>query len=743
MKKRILLTAPFLLSACFLLAQACRIPAGGEFLHANNVRAFINSGGGLFLKGRKASFEVPVPGQAHTIFAQGLWLGALDAGGNLKLAAQTYGLIDGQTDYYAGPLGESGSTTAENCRNWDRVWTVFRYQVDTHIRDFEDNGAIDNPIPDIMGWPGKGNPFFEEIYGFELPDTPQGLAPFFDRDGNGIYNPLAGDYPMVRQSTTLPEQITWSIFNDVGGIHSNSFGDPLTVEVHLTAWAYLCANNPQLNNAIFTSYKVINRGTASLDSLYLGLWVDFDLGCLIDDVVGSAPALNTAFVYNLGNNDETNCDNVNNGYGLNPPVQAATVLNKNLSYVTYSLNRFPGLVPPALYDPVSPVHYYRYLTGRCQDGTPFTFGGNGYDPSLSNPVARFVFPGDPNDPGQWSDLNDGQGTGDRRIVSSLLIESLPPGGSEDVDVAYSYFREPGADHLGNVTAMYEGIENLQAWYDGQFGGICTPGPVCREDCVWTGDANADGIANHIDLLALAVGAGRQGPARSGPYNWSPRAGQAWPTAQPNGANDKHLDADGDGTATFDDFRFTRQHYNFTRPGYQPAAEYREGPELQLLVNDSLFDFNNLAAGQGAATGRVLLTKPVPELYALAFTLEYDTAYFDPMIITAVNNPFGHIVFATHFYSMPLVFPLDFDFARVATDGIIEKGHIMSVRIKVKENYFHPLPSDTTLIRFKNIKAIRRDGSEIEIGGTAIVARFPGITGTAEEEAHTEDIRLFP
>lgn len=219
MKKRILFTAPILLSTCFLLAQACPVPAGGKFLHGNNVRAYINSGGSLFLKGTKASFEVPAPGQAHAIFAQGLWLGALDAGRDLKLAAQTYGLIDGQADYYAGPLGELGTTTAENCRNWDRVWTIFRYQINAHIRDFGDNGEIDNPIPDIMGWPGKGNPFFEEIYGFELPDTPQGLAPFFDRDGNGIYNPLAGDYPMVRQSATLPEQITWSIFNDSGGWH--------------------------------------------------------------------------------------------------------------------------------------------------------------------------------------------------------------------------------------------------------------------------------------------------------------------------------------------------------------------------------------------------------------------------------------------------------------------------------------------------------------------------------------------
>jgi len=743
MKKTLTLPAMLLLSTGLSFAQYCHAPEGGAFLHGNNVRAYVNSGGNLFVKGNGASFQIHGTEPAHAIFAQGLWLGALDAGGNLKLAAQTYGLVAGQTDYYAGPLNESGATDAESCRNWDRVWTVLRHQIEAHIADFDDDGLIDDFFPEILEWPGKGNPYFSSFTGFELPDAEQGLAPFFDRDGDGLYDPLAGDYPMPPRTAVIPEQITWSIFNDAGGLHLESFGNPLHIEVQLTTWALQCADNAQPGNTVFTSYKVINRSAEPLDSLYFGLWVDFDLGCMTDDGIGSVPALNTAFVYNLDNEDGLNCYQNSGGYGPNPPVQAFTVLNKSLAYTTYCLNSSaPGGAPPALADPSGPTVFYRFLTGRCGDGMPFTFGGTGYDPSLSSPVVQFVFPGDPNDPAQWSDLHHGQGTGDRRVIGSLLIEGLPPGGLEEVDAAYSYFREPGADHLGNVTAMYEGIENLHAWYASQFEVSCTPKPACEEDCIWAGDLNADGIANHYDLLDLALGLNRHGPARSAPYNWSPQAGGNWPAAQHNGANGKHLDADGDGIATFDDFRFTTQHYNFTRPGYQPVAKYREGPELQLVADAPFFvDFSNLAAGQGIAIGVIQLATAVPELFGLAYTLEYDTAYFEAIYGAGYSNPDGHVVFQPRNSSRAL--PGDSNYARVDTAGTIVQGELEKLLIKVKEAFLYPLPADTTLIRFKNIKAIRSDGTEIEIGGTTVVARFPGIAAAAEGAIADQGIRLFP
>ena len=727
-----------LISGMPIFSQDCPVPAAGTYLNGNNIRALIRCGGSLFFDGNDAQFQVPVPGPTHTIFAQGLWLGAVDPAGNLKLAAQTYGLNSGRSDFYPGPLDEEGGTTAENCRNWDRVWSVGRYQIEAHLQDFADNGAIDAPIPEIMGWPGKGNPYFADLYGFELPFTTQGLAPFFDQDGDGLYDPMAGDYPMIRQSAVLPEQITWSIFNDAGGFHLDSRGDPLHAEIQLTTWAYKCTDNPQLGHTIFTSYKVINRGVEPLDSLHLGLWADFDLGCYRDDFIGSAPELNTAYTYNGDNDDQVDCPAGITGYGENPPVQAMTVLNQELSYLMYYNNSGVGTNPFGTTDPNSPLEYYRYLTGHWRDGTPLTFGGSGYQ---SGPVTNLAFPDNPNDLAGWSALFSFLDEGDWRIVGSVRLEGLAPGNLAEVDVAYSYFREPGADYLGNVNAMYEGIESLHSWYASGFESHCSLAATCTDDCVWAGDANADGIANHCDLLAIGMAETAQGPTRGAPYNWSPQTGENWPPVQANGANYKHLDADGNGIVAFEDFFLTEQHYNLTRPGYQPPAPaYREGPELLLEAAGSM-GFDDLYAGHMPILATLDLTVDIPGLYALAFSIEYDTAYFE----SAYSLQDGYSLAGRTFQTGPdgEALPGQFDYARVS-GGAIGVGRLALMRFEVKDAFLYPLPADSTLIRFKNIKAFSTDGTAVDIGGTTVVARFPGVVVVGTDSPSTvPSVHVFP
>ncbi|MCB0546919.1 MAG: T9SS type A sorting domain-containing protein [Phaeodactylibacter sp.] len=747
MKTALLRTLSFLLLALGI-TQAfgqhdCNASRHQEALNGNNIRTVILSGGDLFWDGNDARFQVPYqPNGAGTIFAQGLWLGAIDPAGNLKLAAQTYGRANGSTDYWAGPLNEEGSTDQAACMNWDRAFSVLRHQVEAHIADFADNGVIDNPIPEIMGWPGRGNPHFSDTYGFDLPDTPQGLAPFADTDGDGLYNPLAGDYPMIRNSAVIPSQITWVVFNDNGNLHTESNGAPLKVEVQLTSWAFDCSDNPQLNNTIFTSYKVINRGAEALDSLYLGLWTDFDLGCHTDDYIGTAPGLNTVFAYNSDNEDDANCQGIPS-YGADPPVQAITVLNRELSFSMYYNN--PSFGAPAG-SPNSPQEFYNLLNSYWPDGTPLTFGGDGYDPDGINPPTSFIFPDDPSDPDGWSEITQNPEQLDRRTVTSIYLGELPPGAVAETDFAMAYFREEGADHLQNVTAMYEGITLLQSWYDSQFETACSP-PNCDDDCVWAGDLNADGIANHCDLLAIGLGNSQSGTTRPAPYNWSPRSGQPWAGQQDNGANNKHLDADGDGQATYDDFYLSDEHYNLTHPGYQPPpATYRDGPELSLAPFGSTASFNDLRPGQEILF-RVQL-QAVPELYGLAFSLDFDTAYFDYLYSQSGGFDRENLRF-----SAPLdliledrAIPGQADFALLAPDqnSTIEGGTIFTfVRLKVKEEFPGVLPTNQSLIRFKNIKAVRGDGTDIEIGGTTVIATINGIMTDADEAAAADGLHLFP
>jgi hypothetical protein len=173
----------------------------------NNVRARLTTGGDVWWDSNNGRYVVPkvVPGlpEVSSIFAGAVWLGGVDPAGNLKLAAQTYGRSERKFDFFPGPLNSNGKTNKETCSKWDRFFVVKGESIREHLRNW--NAAVKagksyNPdqIPrDIKGWPASGNEFFEEIHGFSLPSTRQGLAGFWDQDGDGNYNPDLGDFPVI------------------------------------------------------------------------------------------------------------------------------------------------------------------------------------------------------------------------------------------------------------------------------------------------------------------------------------------------------------------------------------------------------------------------------------------------------------------------------------------------------------------------------------------------------------------
>ncbi|MEL6660270.1 MAG: hypothetical protein AAFR36_27640, partial [Bacteroidota bacterium] len=305
--RQLLLLGSFLFFCNLLAGQnTCESPvlSNGTFLHGNNVRALYAASGSQFWDALDSQFGVETSTTSvNTIFTQGIWMGGIDPGGNLRISAANYGASNGSSDYFPGPI-----PIGDDCVNYDRAWEVYRYQIEAHIADFADNGVIDEPIQDVVGWPGTGNPEFAGIYGFELPFTPQGLAPYFDQDGDGTYEPLDGEYPIVERHQLIPEHMVWTIFNNIGNLSTDSGSEAvMPTEIHCLAWAINCTDSELLNNSIFSTYRFINRGTEPYDSVRIAMWNDFDLGCFADDFIGSAPELNTFFAYNADNIDDINC----------------------------------------------------------------------------------------------------------------------------------------------------------------------------------------------------------------------------------------------------------------------------------------------------------------------------------------------------------------------------------------------------------------------------------------------------
>jgi len=299
-------------------------------LNINNVRARLLIGGDFGWDGNQARYIVPNVGpgepEVSSIFAGALWMGGVDPGGNLKLAAQQYGTGIGASDYWPGPLTETGITDVESCANWDRFFTVTSDDIDLHLMQYQqaqdENTAYDAElIPNtIKEWPAIGNPFFFELAGFELPSGLQGLGAFFDENADGIYNPQFGDYPIIEvrgcPSPQYPDEMKFWIFNDFGNLHTESGGDAIGMEIQAQSFAY--ATDDALNDMTFSRYKLINRAVESIENTYFGVWIDPGLGCGEDDYVGCDTIRDLMYVYNSDAVDGSvgaSCPNGINTYG--------------------------------------------------------------------------------------------------------------------------------------------------------------------------------------------------------------------------------------------------------------------------------------------------------------------------------------------------------------------------------------------------------------------------------------------
>ena len=455
-------------------AQDCTLPQAQKVLHSKNLSVNILNGGDLFWDRSDAYFQTnpddPTP--VSSIFNAGIWIGAftgLPDNPILKVAATTYNSPT-SNDYSAGPLSDIGTVQFDTCSNYDKLWEVYGSEIKNHIEDFAEDGIINNPQANIYQYPGYGNPHFLTFNGFELPEDRQEFAPYYDNNTDGLYNPDQGDYPLPSSvhKDHYPGHMIWGVFNDAGKNHTLSGGDVLRVEIQLTAWAFSCNDNQILNNSIFTSHKIINWALDPLDSMYVGMFVDFDLGCYTDDYVGCIPDLNTFYSYNSDEIDGTNGSACNGGvstFASDPPVQAVTYLNQNMSSftttapagTTASLNNFPA-------------GYFNLLSGSWYDGVPLTAGGNGYN-SGAQPTS-FIFPDNPNDPNGWSMTTESIADGDFRALSSVHLDEMSYTSVETIDMAYTFYQDETLNNLETVDLVYLNTPEVQQIYDSKFEMAC-------------------------------------------------------------------------------------------------------------------------------------------------------------------------------------------------------------------------------------------------------------------------------
>ncbi|HJW31422.1 MAG TPA: hypothetical protein VJ508_19470, partial [Saprospiraceae bacterium] len=426
-----------------------------------------------------------VPG-VSSLFAGAVWLGGFDDAMNLKMAAQTY-RNSTHNDFWPGPLSSIGTTGADTCLNWDRFFIVKGVTIKNHIRAFEEAEAAGIPlnceaVPDeLKKYPARGNPFWRDYYDFDLPLDNQGLGAFFDANGDNMYNPCDGDYPAIEvkgcpTESNFPDEIVFWVYNDAGNSHTNTNGKPILMEVQVQAFAY--QTNDQINDMTFYRYKLINRAVLAIDSTFFGMWVDPDLGCASDDFIGCDTSRSLMYIYNQDEVDgDAGCDCTTGSttYCTEVPIlgvdyfrgplkpfriidtfkisdlpldkqdypniydtvafigDTLIVLDLDhrgelgMSSFTYHVNASIGNWPAAMTDPQNDVEFYRYLSGSWRNGTPYTFGGSGYNLGPGSRKIKYAFTGDPNNTADWSMCSANLGKMDPRTVQATGPFRLDPG----------------------------------------------------------------------------------------------------------------------------------------------------------------------------------------------------------------------------------------------------------------------------------------------------------------------------
>ena len=174
--------------------------------------------------------------------------------------------------------------------------------------------------------------------------------------------------------------------------------------------------------------------------------------------------------------------------------------------------------------------------------------------------------------------------------------------------------------------------------------------VCN-DCVWPGDANADGIVNYRDILPIGLSYDSIGPARfDTSLAWAPYIQLPWEQNQfgavnlfPESTNFKHSDCNGDGIVNAEDTVVVLRNYNQVRTAKLPRQSAAcADPNLPPLFLE--FTQDSLTAGT-VATVLIHLgsnQNPAENVYGIALAVNYESIFIDSgsVNLSFINSEIG-------------------------------------------------------------------------------------------------------
>jgi hypothetical protein len=455
------------------------------------VRAVFNSTGINFSDNYNSFFEAPKGSNNKTIGCNTLWIAGKDIHGSMFLS----GGVNSSTgrDYYPGPLTNDGtaSTDSSTMAHWNKVWKVSKEQIEYHKTHCANTGYI---MPDeIAYWPANGDTSLHQDFQ---------IAPFYDANGDGVYTPSHGDYPLIRGDEAI-----FFVFNDRGGLHEATGAVAGGFEIQAMAYAFKCADDSALRNTVFLHYKIINRRTFWYSSVVMGIYSDQNMGNPQNDFTRSDIQRNSFYTYTATNTDPivgnyfgAQATTLLGGPSLNPDSEDNPAYDSlNLLTCNESINGLnfgdgiadnerlglTGFISfnkgglPISDEPTTCGDYLHYLETKWKDGSKLMYGGHGTDyiPPYG-PDCHFMYPGlsdpcnwgsngnPPNGPQNWTEETASNSPGDRHGLGITGPSTIDAGDYKEMDIAFIF----GMDYLqpGQIDAwrdvLNQRIDSIRSYF---------------------------------------------------------------------------------------------------------------------------------------------------------------------------------------------------------------------------------------------------------------------------------------
>jgi hypothetical protein len=407
----------------FLLLSQAILPA--QVVPIGNLGVGITSDGSLFRSSsNQMLLEAPFSSGLTTIYESHLWVGYVKNGVKHAIMPLFTSPVLGNSKTY-GPYFDQGSyNPLQSSALFNKTYSVRRDTALNHRANYATLGYVTPSA--ISSYVAVG-------------DTAKGvhpeLLPFEAIANDGLYLPQRGDIPV-----TSGRKSRYALYSDRGVAKLNG-NAPTLLNVSVELYEHdLSVQSDAHANTVFAKFRVTNTGTEPIDSLFVGLVADFDIGQPENDYVGTDSVRNFIYGFNYATPEPAD------GYGFAPPAMAVMPLGQPIAR---SMRYDPGITQPNPQStPINLNQQFGYLKGIAPNGTV---------------LPKYYAPGDPITKQGVLDDTLSQNFLDRAMILAMPTQSLAANSTACYDFAYVFAQ--GLTRIGSFERLREYCDEIRLAFD--------------------------------------------------------------------------------------------------------------------------------------------------------------------------------------------------------------------------------------------------------------------------------------